>query len=655
MKIQPLKENYPKLILILRLIVKLKKLEEVLREESNNFELLKIENEETKLMKMLGKGPIIGIKTFPRPYCEIGNNIKVLRRRVELLNYDIGDVEFVKAVDLKYSGKTSQLIIDYPWKKEQLTKILNNDYKNLEGINFEDTMKLVDDVYETKTFLKSKNISSKLRKKKKHIQRKMRVVNDEWNYFSKIYCIEKNNQIKKILFIQKFLFKYLWRIHYIKKENAKPENKIKIFNNLFVKCLIKHARKFVFPIFFKKKKKKIILKKISVESFKKIYQDGIKDLKNEKLRIETIPILEQKIKNHEIDLPIIKEKEKNVEKAMVKPNVRILEDMFVKNKNEKKESKNLKEKRKFFTRSSLGILDQKILKKFREKKEKEFRERELKEKEKKEKESKEKLKKEKDLNEKNKLEIKFKDNIEEQEKKEKNIEKKENKLKVRVIKIVGKKENENKKEKKSKEKEKKDKNELNEKEKKDKNELNEKEKKDKIELNEKEKKDKNELNEKEKELKEKDKEENELKEKIKKEKKEIKIKVKIKNENKVKERENNKKENKFKEKELKEKELIEKESKEKELKEREKKENKLYRKKNSDIIVKTEFINKNISSPDLLIEQSKKEVNNKKIKDRIKIDVLFYQKKNDNDKKKRYFSQTNLILSNNILDERKNE
>ena len=167
LRIQTLKENYPKLIQILRLIVKLKKLAEVLREESNNFELLKIENEETKLMKMLGKGQIVGIKTFPRPYCEIGNNIKVLRRRVEKSNYDIGDIEFVKTLDIKYSGKTSQLIVDYPWKNEMLNKILNNDYKNLDGINFEETMKLVDDVYETKTFLKSKNITSKLRKKKK--------------------------------------------------------------------------------------------------------------------------------------------------------------------------------------------------------------------------------------------------------------------------------------------------------------------------------------------------------------------------------------------------------------------------------------------------------------------------------------------------------
>ena len=255
---QTLKENYPKLIQTLRLIVKLKKLEEVLREESNNFELLKIENEEDKLMKMLGKGQIIGIRTFPRPYCEIGNNLKVLRKRLEKLNYDIGDVEFVKNLDIKYSGKTSQLIIDYPWKNEMLNKILNNDYKNLEGINFEETMKLVDDVYETKTFLKSKNISSKLKKKKKIIHRKMKVVNDDWNYFSKIYYLKKNNQMKQILLIQKYISKFLWKISFIKKENEKPENKIKSFYNLIKKCIIKHARNYIFQI--EKKKKKNVIK-----------------------------------------------------------------------------------------------------------------------------------------------------------------------------------------------------------------------------------------------------------------------------------------------------------------------------------------------------------------------------------------------------------
>ena len=165
---------------------------------------------------------------------------------VAYIGDDIGDIEFVKTLDIKYSGKTSQLIVDYPWKNEMLNKILNNDYKNLDGINFEETMKLVDDVYETKTFLKSKNITSKLRKKKKTIQRKMKVVNDDWNYFSKIYCIDKNNQMKKILFIQKFFSKCLWKINFIKKENAKPENKIKKFYDLIVKCLIKHVRNYVF-------------------------------------------------------------------------------------------------------------------------------------------------------------------------------------------------------------------------------------------------------------------------------------------------------------------------------------------------------------------------------------------------------------------------
>ena len=135
--------------------------------------------------------------------------------------------------------------------------------------------------------------------------------------------------------------------------------------------------------------------------------------------------------------------------------------------------------------------------------------------------------------------------------------------------------------------------------------------------------------------------ENELKEKIKKEKNEVKIKVTIKNEQ------------KFKEKLKKEKELKEKESKENELKEMQKKE-KEDSKKNSDIIVKTQF--KNISSPNLLIEQSKKENNNKKSKDRIKINLLFFQKNNDvKPKKKRFLSHSNIILKNDILDERKNE
>ena len=176
------------------------------------------------------------------------------------------------------------------------------------------------------------------------IHRKMKVVNDDWNYFSKIYYLKKNNQMKQILLIQKYISKFLWKISFIKKENEKPENKIKSFYNLIKKCIIKHARNYIFQIFFNRKKKK---KRMSLNFFKKIFEDGIKDLKKEKLRIETIPILEQRIKNHEKDIPIINKKEKKPEKVIVKPNVRLLEDMLnEKNKMEIKVKENLEEKEK---------------------------------------------------------------------------------------------------------------------------------------------------------------------------------------------------------------------------------------------------------------------------------------------------------------------
>ena len=105
------------------------------------------------------------MKTFPRPYCEIGSNIKVLKKIFEKDNNFNDDLFLFKAFDIKYSGITNQLIFNFNEKKNKLKKINNgfsniNKNENNENYNFyfikyENDKNIIYDIFEKKTFLKS--------------------------------------------------------------------------------------------------------------------------------------------------------------------------------------------------------------------------------------------------------------------------------------------------------------------------------------------------------------------------------------------------------------------------------------------------------------------------------------------------------------------
>ena len=70
-----------------------------------------------KLTKLQSNGNITGLRNFPRPYLEVGSNLKILHKR--LLKLNLGNENLIiKDLDMKYSGRTNQLIIDISQKKK---------------------------------------------------------------------------------------------------------------------------------------------------------------------------------------------------------------------------------------------------------------------------------------------------------------------------------------------------------------------------------------------------------------------------------------------------------------------------------------------------------------------------------------------------------
>ena len=65
-----------------------------------------------KITKLNKKGHIIGIKSFPRPYVEIGNNLKALQKLLFKPNY-YDEIKITKENDMKYIGQANQLIVDF--------------------------------------------------------------------------------------------------------------------------------------------------------------------------------------------------------------------------------------------------------------------------------------------------------------------------------------------------------------------------------------------------------------------------------------------------------------------------------------------------------------------------------------------------------------
>ena len=177
------------------------------------------------------------------------------------------DLFLFKAFDIKYSGITNQLIFNFDEKKNKLKKINNgflniNKNENKENCNFdfikyEDDKNIIDDVFENKTFLKSENITSKIKKIKER-----KFISQKWNYFSKEFKFYYVDEINKVCLIQRNFKLYLFR-----KKNYNKGNKkiimVKVLKIILRECIVCHVRKTIFEDF---KRKIPIINKIKLNN-----------------------------------------------------------------------------------------------------------------------------------------------------------------------------------------------------------------------------------------------------------------------------------------------------------------------------------------------------------------------------------------------------
>ena len=221
-----------------------------------------------KMSKLLFNGNVTGIKNFPRPYLEVGNNLKILQKRFLKENLENENL-IVNNIDMKYSGKTNQLIIDFSNKENLIKKMNNEDLSfskfNLDFINENNNKQinkneLEDEIEEKKIFLKSKNIKAEefnILKSDKYINliRKKITFDNKWSKYSKNYYI--TIAYRKINLLQRNIKIFLKKINEEKEEiKVKKETKKKLFKFLFKESILNHIRKYVFKKLFPEKNKK---------------------------------------------------------------------------------------------------------------------------------------------------------------------------------------------------------------------------------------------------------------------------------------------------------------------------------------------------------------------------------------------------------------
>ncbi len=238
-----------------------KKEEEINKKNKYEFML-------NEMSKLLFNGNINGIKNFPRPYLEVGNNLKILQKRFLKNNLDNENL-IVNKIDMKYSGETNQLIIDFSNKENLIKKMHNEDLSfskfNLDFLNENNNKQinkneLEDEIKEKKIFLKSKNIKAEefnILKSDKYINliRKKITFDNKWNKFSKNYYI--TIAYRKINLLQRNIKNFLKKINEEKEEiKVKKETKKKLFKFLFKESILNHIRKYVFKKLFPEKNKK---------------------------------------------------------------------------------------------------------------------------------------------------------------------------------------------------------------------------------------------------------------------------------------------------------------------------------------------------------------------------------------------------------------
>ena len=193
--------------------------------------------------------PSICIKTFPRPFHEIGNNIKVLKTKIINRETNLTDMSISSNLQMKYEGNTGRLISIKPMNlKNSHNKFKFSHLKSLsiqlhssknESRNFSFLKKQKRN--QTKANILNNNKAVKIVKKK--------VIFNKWFYFSKI---GNYIEIQKLCFIQKQIKKYLKKLQAKRLSQLKRIFHIKLFIILLSSNITKKIRKDIIHILKKK-------------------------------------------------------------------------------------------------------------------------------------------------------------------------------------------------------------------------------------------------------------------------------------------------------------------------------------------------------------------------------------------------------------------
>ena len=177
----------------------------------------------------------ICLKTFPRPYHEIGNNISYIQSKINRKNYSL-DISINKSSQILYEGKTGKLICYNNINSEKIRKSLKINSFRKSGINIFNNNK-------RKTFLNNKNISNRnydIINNVKYVNKmNKRIIFKKWFFTSKI---DNYNEIKKLYLIQKAIKKYLKKLKAQKINQSKRNFHIKLFIVLLINNITKNIR-----------------------------------------------------------------------------------------------------------------------------------------------------------------------------------------------------------------------------------------------------------------------------------------------------------------------------------------------------------------------------------------------------------------------------
>ena len=177
----------------------------------------------------------ICLKTFPRPYHEIGNNISYIQSKINRKNYSL-DISINKSSQILYEGKTGKLICYNNINSEKIRKSLKINSFRKSGINIFNNN-------ERKTFLNNKNISNRnydIINNVKYVNKmNKKIIFNKWFFTSKI---DNYNEIKKLYLIQKTIKKYLKKLKAQKINQSKRNFHIKLFIVLLINNLTKNIR-----------------------------------------------------------------------------------------------------------------------------------------------------------------------------------------------------------------------------------------------------------------------------------------------------------------------------------------------------------------------------------------------------------------------------